>query len=34
MHERRAWRPAGHGSPGPLNAGLSGADSTVLSHRM
>ncbi len=24
MHERRAWRPAGHGSPGPLNAGLSG----------
>lgn len=24
MHERRAWRPAGHGSPGPLDAGLSG----------
>ncbi len=24
MHERRAWRPAAHESPGPLNAGLTG----------
>jgi hypothetical protein len=24
MHERRAWRPAGRGFPGPLDAGLGG----------